>query len=262
MFCFVSACRKRRRHSQHRPTFEQLDDRLALAAPVAVNDTYTIVEGQSVHPGSFPANALVWRTQDGGNGHAYLGVSEPGTVNWTSARAAAEALGGHLATITSQAEANFINANLALDRGWLGGYQDRTAPDFTEPAGGWRWITGEAWSFTNWRGAEPNESRQILEDFVESVRNSGWNDHPDWYGVIPGYYVEFPAAANVLTNDVDADGDTLSAILVSNVRNGTLDLSPNGSFTYTPNAGFSGVETFTYRANDGFLDSNGMLSHR
>jgi VCBS repeat-containing protein len=63
-------------------------------------------------------------------------------------------------------------------------------------------------------------------------------------------------APGVLSNDSDPDGDGLTAVLVSSVSNGTLTLNADGSFDYTPNANFSGVDTFTYRANDGSLDSN------
>jgi hypothetical protein len=59
----------------------------------------------------------------------------------------------------------------------------------------------------------------------------------------------------VLGNDSDVDGNTLTAILVSGVANGSLTLNANGSFTYTPNAGFSGNDSFTYKANDGSADS-------
>ena len=41
----------------------------------------------------------------------------------------------------------------------------------------------------------------------------------------------------------------------SNPANGTVSLSADGSFTYTPNAGFSGIDTFTYVASDSLLDS-------
>jgi hypothetical protein len=58
-------------------------------------------------------------------------------------------------------------------------------------------------------------------------------------------------AAGVLGNDGDADGDHLSASLRRGAANGTVELRPDGSFTYIPGAGFSGVDTFTYRANDG-----------
>ncbi len=64
------------------------------------------------------------------------------------------------------------------------------------------------------------------------------------------------AAPGVFSNDSDADGDELTAILVSDVSNGTLTLSADGSFTYEPNADFNGTDIFTYKANDGELDSN------
>ncbi len=64
------------------------------------------------------------------------------------------------------------------------------------------------------------------------------------------------AAPGVLGNDTDADGDALTAAVVSGPTNGTLTLSADGSFTYSPVAEFSGGDSFTYRANDGGLDSN------
>ncbi|MGE3817939.1 MAG: Ig-like domain-containing protein [Isosphaeraceae bacterium] len=64
------------------------------------------------------------------------------------------------------------------------------------------------------------------------------------------------AASGVLANDTDVDGDPLTAVLVSGPSNGSLFLNADGSFTYTPNANFNGVDSFTYKVNDGFLDSN------
>jgi len=64
------------------------------------------------------------------------------------------------------------------------------------------------------------------------------------------------AAPGVLANDTDVDQDLLMAVLVSDVTNGTLALESNGSFVYMPNSAFVGVDTFTYKANDGSLDSN------
>jgi hypothetical protein len=63
------------------------------------------------------------------------------------------------------------------------------------------------------------------------------------------------AAAGVLANDTDANGDALTAVLVGNPANGSLALNANGSFTYTPNVGFTGTDTFTYKANDKAADS-------
>src|SRR5262245_27845040 len=62
--------------------------------------------------------------------------------------------------------------------------------------------------------------------------------------------------ANVLGNDTDVDSATLTATLVSGAAHGSVTLSPDGSFTYTPNANFFGSDSFTYKASDGALDSN------
>ena len=61
---------------------------------------------------------------------------------------------------------------------------------------------------------------------------------------------------SVLANDSDVDGQPLTAILVSGPSNGTLTLNANGGFSYTPDVSFSGLDSFTYKANDGFGDSN------
>ncbi len=60
----------------------------------------------------------------------------------------------------------------------------------------------------------------------------------------------------VLDNDSDVDGDVLTAVLDTDVTSGTLSLNADGSFTYTPDAGFVGTDSFTYHANDGTDDSN------
>ncbi|PYQ87572.1 MAG: hypothetical protein DMG02_20530 [Acidobacteria bacterium] len=64
------------------------------------------------------------------------------------------------------------------------------------------------------------------------------------------------AAAGVLANDSDVDGDALTAILVSSPAHGSVTLNANGSFTYTPAANYNGGDSFTYKANDGALNSN------
>lgn len=67
------------------------------------------------------------------------------------------------------------------------------------------------------------------------------------------------AVDGLLVNDNDPDNDALTISITSDVMHGQLTLQNDGSFTYTPDADFSGTDTFTYRLNDGSLDSNTAL---
>ncbi|MEW5755126.1 MAG: Ig-like domain-containing protein [Pseudomonadota bacterium] len=61
---------------------------------------------------------------------------------------------------------------------------------------------------------------------------------------------------NVLTNDTDADGDTLtiSSFDATSTNGGTVNCTT--TCTYTPAPGFTGTDTFTYKATDGTAVSN------
>ncbi|MGD2081845.1 MAG: Ig-like domain-containing protein, partial [Chromatiales bacterium] len=66
------------------------------------------------------------------------------------------------------------------------------------------------------------------------------------------------SAPGVLGNDTDPDtGDSINAVLDSDVSNGVLTLGADGSFSYTPDTGFTGDDSFTYQAQDG----SGALSN-
>ncbi len=60
-------------------------------------------------------------------------------------------------------------------------------------------------------------------------------------------------SGTVLSNDTDVDLDTLTVVTtpVTGVANGVLALNANGTFTYTPDVGFSGSDSFVYRLLDG-----------
>lgn len=60
-----------------------------------------------------------------------------------------------------------------------------------------------------------------------------------------------PGSANVLTNDSDPDGDPLTVASYTQPANGSVAVDSTGLATYTPNAGFSGSDSFTYSVADG-----------
>jgi hypothetical protein len=74
----------------------------------------------------------------------------------------------------------------------------------------------------------------------------------DSYGYHLTTGITVDAGNGVLSNDT---GNNLTAVLQDNVQNGTLTLDATGAFTYVPNEGFTGDDTFTYFANDGNANS-------
>src|SRR5207245_10648562 len=62
-------------------------------------------------------------------------------------------------------------------------------------------------------------------------------------------------SSGVLGNDVDLDGNPMSAVVVATTMHGTLNLSTNGGFTYTPSSNYFGADSFTYQVNDGVTNS-------
>jgi hypothetical protein len=127
------------------------------------------------------------------NGHFYDYVA--GVTDFDSARAAAEAMSylgsqGHLATIADASENSFLSTTFG-QRAWLGAYQDFNDPNYSEPLGGWVWVTGEAWTYDSWSGGEPNDSGGN-EHYAETFANGAWNDQPlNGNNTVQGFYVEF-----------------------------------------------------------------------
>ena len=60
-----------------------------------------------------------------------------------------------------------------------------------------------------------------------------------------------PIIIDLLANDTDIDGDGIQAVIITEPSHGTLTLNSDGSFTFTPDSGFVGVDSFTYQATDG-----------
>ena len=102
------------------------------------------------------------------DGHRYEIFRE--TLTWEEAKAACEAKGGHLATITSQEEQKTIESlNTQNSKLWIGGYKNS--------AGQWCWVTGEPWEYQNWGDGEPNNSSNVVADeSCVAVWPVKWND--------------------------------------------------------------------------------------
>jgi hypothetical protein len=196
------------------------------------------------------AAPVQWPTSQGGSGHYYDFVA--GSYTWGGASMAADGsvylgMPGYLATITSPAERSFLSAHFTrkygdVPVGYLGGYQDNGAGDYAEPAGGWRWITGEPWIYTNWWtevGFPDNYGGG--QDYLRTQGRFLWDDveHASSAGTVTGYYVEYaPIPESPVPGDFDGNGlldlNDLH-LLFGGIRDGNnfvFDLDPNSNLDH------------------------------
>lgn len=187
------------------------------------------------------------------NGHFYEFVG--GTFTWTEARDAAAAstylgMQGYLATVTSEAENNFL-ANTLFPAGWLGG------SDVAEE-GEWRWVTGpeageQFWLgdengsatnslFNSWEPGEPNNSSD--EDYLQFFAEGTWHDQAD-VASASGYTIEYGGLA----------GDTGGPIVgTATVTVASVNDAPTGTVTIAGTV----VEDGTLTASNDIADVDGL----
>lgn len=105
-------------------------------------------------------------------------------------------------------------------------------------------------------------SRGHTDTATVTVTITGVNDAPTVANDSYSIGTTTTLTRRVLDNDSDVDGDPLTAALVSgnDPEKGTLVFGSDGTFTYTPKAGFSGTDTFTYEASDGSLTTPGTVT--
>ncbi len=106
--------------------------------------------------------------------------------------------------------------------------------------------TSDAFTFTVTDGEFEVEGTVLIE-----IRESNAPPEPgvDEYQLTSGETLQVDAPG-VLGNDHDPDSEQLTAVLVARPDHGELTLNADGSFTYTPEAGYVGADKFTYAAVD------------
>jgi hypothetical protein len=146
-----------------------------------------------------PAQKVQWS----GNGHYYEAVYVPNGIYWDEANAQAKAAGGHLVTITSEAENDFVYSLISDDTFWHN-EPTPTGPwgigpwlGATKVNGDFAWVTGEPFSYTNWVRGEPDnyggKENYIIFTAYETQKASTWDDvwspASDWKPT--GYIIEW-----------------------------------------------------------------------
>lgn len=157
--------------------------RVAAATVIVVT-----IAAQAALAGTIP---IQWPQASGGNDHYYQVVFKTDLndpfLTWQEARSHAESLTylglqGHLATITTQAEDQFLLQNVldtSLGSYWIGGQQ--VGGSLADASANWTWTTGEPWSFTHWLPGEPNDyqgfDETVLSYIFAASSTWGWEDN-------------------------------------------------------------------------------------
>ncbi|CAA9275684.1 MAG: RTX toxins and related Ca2+-binding proteins [uncultured Acidimicrobiales bacterium] len=208
------------------------------------------------------ADSFTYKANDGG------GDSNVATVNLTVTAVGDAPVAGNDAYSTSEDTPLTVAVPGLLGNDTDAEGNPLTASRVTNPAHGTVTVNADG-SFTytpsvNYNGPDSftykaNDGTADSNVATVTITVAGVNDAP----VATGDSVTTPedsplsvAAPGVLANDTDADGSPLAATKVSDPTHGSVTVNSNGSFVYTPAAGYSGSDSFTYKANDGTADSN------
>ena len=95
-----------------------------------------------------------------------------------------EGVNGHLATISSKEEAEMIYSLLDGHAYWLGGFHNLSSPDYSEPSGGWEWVTEEEFNHSIWPSCQedPNNPCGNEDNYPAEPNDSGSEDCLEVWG--------------------------------------------------------------------------------
>ena len=196
-------------------------------------------------------------------------------ASWTEASARAARAGlegvpeltGHLATITSQEEQDFVEA-LLTSSSWLGGSDDAVE-------GEWRWVEGpeegeQFWqglaggtavngSYENWAPGEPNQffGPGNPENRAHMRADGLWNDLPDSQSL--NYIIEWGGDLLIENPDINVSSDSVAyrkqyLELLSQIDEVAIDASFRGNQLLNNDD----IETAFNRDNNSFLETQGI----
>ena len=101
-----------------------------------------------------------------------------------------------------------------------------------------------------------SDGRGGLDEAAVSVTVAAVNDAPEAADDMASTAEGEPVAIAVLANDVDVDGDALGVASLTQGANGEVSPGAEGAVTYTPDAGFTGTDSFFYTVSDGLGGSD------
>lgn len=206
-------------------------DKEEIATPLIFGgenaDNFTFTNNTSNIYDQVPSDAVEF------NDHYYYVYDIDTITDWNMAQEYCEAQGGYLATITSPEEDAFLYSYIT-DAGYSSVMFGLTDQEQTDD---WRWVTGEEFSYQNWRSGEPNHQGGYEHYGMYYGRNidGTWNDGSGRGGPFLCEWGEYNVESNEIWLDelaiIDSDrydgnmGDSFIGKI--GTRNGRIDIEGN-----------------------------------
>jgi len=180
-------------------------------------------------------------------GHYYYACSKQ--LTWLNAERYAESVGGHLVTISSEAENAFLQ-NLRQSFLSSGNALIGLTDYFSE--GSWEWVTGEPVSYTHWCSGQPDDNSHKA-NFVHFYSGDGWDDYTGDANV---FFVEWDNVSDIGNERSLLYGRVEISTVSDLMKLTTAHVMPEAVFVLTNDIDMAGV---TWTPNDfgGILDGNG-----
>lgn len=216
-------------------------NRVTLVGPGTTTITASQLGNMNWSPATPVAQTLFVSPQVVFSTSRYVLVDGP---TWTQAKQAAEALGGHLASIGSVQENDVLTStfrNLSTDdyAFWIGGTDEGTE-------GTWRWVDGSPWTYARWYPGEPNntfnaDGSNRPENYAslvviavgsgEGAIPGGWNDMPNDSVVASGWPRTVRGIAEIPIPDTNAPVITLLGADPLEIYKGSSFVDPGATVT-------------------------------
>jgi hypothetical protein len=168
-------------------------------------------------------------------------AAAPRATSRTEAMDWARANGAELATVRSAQEQAWLESQFFAQTSpwsfhWLGLFQDPLDPNFAEPGGGWKWLSGEPTTYFNWAAgapdnAAPGESFARTRGALDPSAPGAWEDADDVANAAPSGLLDWHIGAGQIVLFNTANSTITLGQMSIHIGNPSFPNDPQSSLT-------------------------------